>query len=79
VNRTEPEAIGWRRRTARSAARDTKALRELQAGLCALQDWIRQEGGRMVVVFEGRDAARAPIETHALDAFAQSRSLLRFR
>ena len=45
--------------------------------LCALQDWIRQEGERMVVVFEGRDAAGDPIETHALGAFAQSRSLFR--
>jgi polyphosphate kinase len=34
-----------------------KALRELQTELCALQDWIRQEGERVVVVFEGRDAA----------------------
>jgi polyphosphate kinase 2 len=34
-----------------------KALRELQVELCALQDWIRQEGERVVVVFEGRDAA----------------------
>jgi polyphosphate kinase len=30
-----------------------KALRELQTELCALQDWIRQEGERVVVVFEG--------------------------
>jgi polyphosphate kinase 2 len=34
-----------------------QALRELQTELCALQDWIRQEGERVVVVFEGRDAA----------------------
>jgi polyphosphate kinase len=34
-----------------------KALRELQVELCALQDWVKQNGLRVVVVFEGRDAA----------------------
>jgi polyphosphate kinase 2 len=34
-----------------------KALRKLQVELCALQDWVRQEGLRVVVIFEGRDAA----------------------
>ena len=34
-----------------------KALRELQVDLCALQEWVKQEGLRVVVVFEGRDAA----------------------
>jgi polyphosphate kinase 2 len=34
-----------------------KALRELQVELCALQDWVKEEGARIVVVFEGRDAA----------------------
>jgi polyphosphate kinase len=34
-----------------------KALRKLQIELCALQDWVKQEGLRVVVVFEGRDAA----------------------
>ena len=33
------------------------ALRELQVELCALQDWIKEQGERVVVVFEGRDAA----------------------
>jgi polyphosphate kinase 2 len=32
-------------------------LRPLQEDLCALQDWVKQEGLRVVVVFEGRDAA----------------------
>lgn len=32
-------------------------LRDLQAELCALQDWVKQEGLRVIVVFEGRDAA----------------------
>src|SRR5215467_11583452 len=34
-----------------------KALRKLQIELCALQSWVKQEGLRVVVVFEGRDAA----------------------
>ncbi len=34
-----------------------KALRKLQVELCALQDWVKKEGLRIVVVFEGRDAA----------------------
>ena len=32
-------------------------LRELQAELCSLQDWVKQTGQRIIVVFEGRDAA----------------------
>jgi polyphosphate kinase 2 len=34
-----------------------KTLRELQVELCALQDWVKEEGARIMVVFEGRDAA----------------------
>ena len=34
-----------------------KQLRKLQVELCALQDWVKHEGLRAVVVFEGRDAA----------------------
>jgi polyphosphate kinase 2 len=34
-----------------------KALRKLQVELCALQDWVKQKGLRVVVIFEGRDAA----------------------
>lgn len=33
------------------------ALRALQVELCALQDWVKEKGLRVVVVFEGRDAA----------------------
>jgi len=32
-------------------------LRELQAELCSLQNWVKQTGQRIIVVFEGRDAA----------------------
>jgi polyphosphate kinase len=34
-----------------------KALRKLQTELCLVQDWLRATGERIVVVFEGRDAA----------------------
>jgi len=34
-----------------------KALRDLQVDLCALQEWVKHKGLRVVVVFEGRDAA----------------------
>jgi len=34
-----------------------KALRVLQVELCALQDWVKEKGLRIIVVFEGRDAA----------------------
>ena len=34
-----------------------KALRELQVELCALQDWVKDKGARIILVFEGRDAA----------------------
>ena len=32
-------------------------LRKLQVELCKLQDWVKREGRRIIVVFEGRDAA----------------------
>jgi polyphosphate kinase len=32
-------------------------LRKLQAKLCHLQDWVKNKGLRVVIVFEGRDAA----------------------
>src|SRR5262245_22829415 len=34
-----------------------KELRKLQVELCRLQDWVKQEGLRVIIVFEGRDAA----------------------
>jgi polyphosphate kinase len=34
-----------------------KQLRKLQAELCCLQDWVKAAGERIIVVFEGRDAA----------------------
>ena len=34
-----------------------KELRELQVQLCRLQDWVKHKGLRVIIVFEGRDAA----------------------
>ena len=34
-----------------------KELFRLQAELVKLQEWVRTEGARLVVIFEGRDAA----------------------
>ncbi|MGC1458081.1 MAG: polyphosphate kinase 2, partial [Steroidobacteraceae bacterium] len=34
-----------------------KELRKLQGELCRLQEWIKHKGLRIVIVFEGRDAA----------------------
>jgi polyphosphate kinase 2 len=34
-----------------------KQLGKLQAELCSLQDWVKASGERIIVVFEGRDAA----------------------
>src|SRR5512141_1688720 len=34
-----------------------KELRKLQTELCHLQEWVRIKGLRVIVVFEGRDAA----------------------
>jgi polyphosphate kinase 2 (PPK2 family) len=41
-----------------SRAKDyEKQLRKLQTELCSLQDWVKDTGERIIVVFEGRDAA----------------------
>jgi len=34
-----------------------KELRKLQVELCELQEWVKETGARVIVVFEGRDAA----------------------
>jgi len=34
-----------------------KKLRKLQVELCKLQDWVRDKGLRVILVFEGRDGA----------------------
>jgi len=39
------------------AKRYEKELRKLQTELCRLQEWVKQKGLRVMVIFEGRDAA----------------------
>ncbi len=34
-----------------------RELERLQARLCALQEWVKHSGQRVIIVFEGRDAA----------------------
>ncbi len=34
-----------------------RSLRKLQVKLCHLQDWVKEKGLRVVIVFEGRDGA----------------------
>ena len=34
-----------------------KELRKLQAELCYLQEWVKHKGLRVIIIFEGRDAA----------------------
>ncbi len=34
-----------------------KELLALQAELCAVQEWVKETGQRVIIVFEGRDAA----------------------
>ena len=34
-----------------------KALRQLQVELCGLQEWVKYKGLRVIILFEGRDAA----------------------
>src|SRR6186713_865084 len=34
-----------------------KELRKLQGELCHLQEWVKHKGLRVIIVFEGRDAA----------------------
>jgi polyphosphate kinase 2 len=45
------------KRTKLSGKEYAKELRKLQTELCKLQDWVVHEGLRVIVVFEGRDAA----------------------
>src|ERR1700692_2748815 len=34
-----------------------KELRKLQVELCRLQEWVKYKGSRVIILFEGRDAA----------------------
>jgi polyphosphate kinase 2 len=43
-----------------------KELRRLQADLCKLQEWVKHQGLRVIIVFEGRDAAGKGGTIHAI-------------
>src|SRR5436190_24226110 len=34
-----------------------KEMRKLQGDLCRLQEWVKHKGLRVIIIFEGRDAA----------------------
>jgi polyphosphate kinase len=55
VERTDEPGAGVRRRLPRRVYE--RELFRLQAELVKLQEWVRAEGARLAVVFEGRDAA----------------------
>jgi polyphosphate kinase 2 len=40
-----------------TAKKYMKELRKLQAELCRLQEWVKHKGLRVIILFEGRDAA----------------------
>ncbi len=41
-------------------------LRKLQIEVCKLQEWVRHKGLRIIVVFEGRDAAGKAVRSRPL-------------
>jgi polyphosphate kinase len=51
------KSINWRARFPVPKKSREEELRKLQIELCKLQEWVRQEGLRIIVIFEGRDAA----------------------
>jgi polyphosphate kinase 2 len=51
------DAGGGMARPKMKAKEYAKALRKLQVELCYLQDWVKETGARVILVFEGRDAA----------------------
>src|SRR6188472_2988719 len=70
VSPTEPErAVNAQRMevmTSKKTAADTgkmkrklyeKELHKLQVELCHLQEWVKATGARIIILFEGRDAA----------------------
>jgi polyphosphate kinase 2 len=55
---TEPDKAHIDNETPKLKRKDyEKALRKLQTELCLLQDWVRRTDERIIVIFEGRDAA----------------------
>ena len=50
-----------------SAKEYEKELRKLQEQLCQLQEWVKHKGLRVMIIFEGRDAAGKGVDHAALD------------
>ena len=50
-----------------------KEISRLQVELCKLQEWVKHKGLRVIVVFEGRDAAGGGKKTQPLLARGQFR------
>ena len=44
-----------------------KELRRLQVELCILQEWVKHNGLRVIIVFEGRDGAVHEVVTSFAD------------
>lgn len=74
--RANMRGAGKARRMAKDKSKDGKAmkqkeymkeLRKLQTELCKLQDWVVHAGLRVIVVFEGRDAAGKGGTIHAIE------------
>jgi polyphosphate kinase len=57
-NESPAEAMADAQAPARMKRKEyEKELLELQGQLCQLQDWVKETGQRIIVIFEGRDAA----------------------
>ena len=56
MSETLSEAVRTRTRKISNRGYD-RAMAELQVELVKLQEWVRQEGKKIAVIFEGRDAA----------------------
>jgi polyphosphate kinase 2 len=53
----KPDAAEAKESAKLSKKQYRKELRKLQAELCELQAWVKHKGLRVIIVFEGRDAA----------------------
>jgi polyphosphate kinase len=50
-------ALGSNAKTKMKRKAYDRELRKLQVELCHLQDWVKKTGARIIILFEGRDAA----------------------
>jgi polyphosphate kinase 2 len=56
-DRAPVDTLDYVREQTMKRAKYEKELHRLQVRLCHLQDWVKEKGLRVVVVFEGRDGA----------------------